>query len=62
MMYKRPLSSSHLFALALIFLLGNFINAGCVKKKYTCTSCHTDQETLEAVADPIEYPTSTGEG
>lgn len=38
------------------------LTTGCVKVSYTCTSCHTDQDTLIAVADPVEYPTNTGEG
>jgi hypothetical protein len=58
---KRILLGTSFIAAAFLFVLGN-LTGGCVKVKYTCVSCHTDRTTLEAVADPINYPPSTGEG
>ena len=45
----------------LLFILGQILS-GCAKVEYTCVSCHTDQATLEEVADAVPYPTSGGEG
>jgi hypothetical protein len=52
---------NRLLAGGLLVMLGS-VTAGCVRTEYTCVSCHTDRETLEAVADPVTYPTSGGEG
>jgi hypothetical protein len=58
---ESTLLKNSLVTVVFLFMLGN-LTSGCVKKKYTCTSCHTDQTLLEAIADPINYPPSTGEG
>jgi hypothetical protein len=50
------------FLVSGLFVVLGSVTAGCVRTEYTCVSCHTDQTTLEAVADPISYPPSTGEG
>ncbi len=61
-MKKRPLILGSLVVGSMVVLLCNLMTTGCVKVTYTCTGCHTDMDTLIAVADPVEYPTSTGEG
>jgi nitrate/TMAO reductase-like tetraheme cytochrome c subunit len=58
---KRSSVCNRLFVGALFVVLGS-ATAGCLRTEYTCVSCHTDRETLEAVADPVNYPTSGGEG
>jgi hypothetical protein len=58
---KKMFLGTSLVAAAFLFVLGN-LTGGCVRVKHTCVSCHTDQAKLEAIADPINYPPSTGEG
>jgi hypothetical protein len=45
-----------------LFIVIGGVAAGCVRTEYTCVSCHTDKDTLVAVADPVTYPTTGGEG
>jgi hypothetical protein len=58
---KRTSILNRLLLCGLFVVLGS-ATAGCVKTEYTCVSCHTDKDTLVAVADPVEYPSSGGEG
>jgi hypothetical protein len=49
------------YALALVVCLAAM--AGCnIIAQYTCVNCHTDRQTLEEVADPVDYPPPSGEG
>jgi len=61
-MNKRPLLLGSLILGSILIIVFNLLTTGCVKVTYTCASCHTDKDTLIEVADPVEYPTSTGEG
>jgi hypothetical protein len=58
---KRTTVCNRLFVGALFVVLG-IPTAGCPRTEYTCVSCHTDKDTLVAVADPVVYPSSGGEG
>ena len=59
---KRPFFLNRLIEGILGVALCCCLTTGCGKVTYTCTSCHTDKDTLVKVADPVEYPISTGEG
>jgi len=58
---KRSSVVNRLLVGGLFVVLGSAA-AGCLRTEYTCVSCHTDEETLIKVADPVTYPTSGGEG
>ncbi len=54
---KNTLSYRGIRCLLLCFLI-----TGCYIEESTCVSCHTDEEKLKEVADPIEHEESEGGG
>ena len=62
-MVKRPPASYSLVLFAFFVVMG-FLTAGCnILSTNGCVACHTDEETLQAVADPIDDPDGdSGEG
>ena len=60
-MVSRSYAIYQALLIAFIVISGSLM-AGCVDGQYTCVGCHTDKDTLEKVADSIEYPEESGEG
>ena len=56
--------SSAIYGSIFFLMLLGFLTVGCqVLSTDGCVTCHTDEETLKAVADPIDDPDGdSGEG